>query len=389
MNNTTMRRVLAYFGVIVAVIVAVAVTSLRNINRQVAGSDWVNHTHSVILETEALQSDLLIADGASHTFVVTADPRDRASSMNALSNVSEHLALIAALTRNEPAQKAEVAHITSLVEERSDFVRQVLESRRSGNTNAMRSLLAQDAGEPALNDIHRALEKLKNDELGLLTERDTASFLQAQTTRWMVWAGVILDFALLAGAGLLIRDDIAARQSAALSLQTLNNELEAKVKERTAELSSANDRLTSENFERRWANLGLEHQLRYSQLIVNSINDLVLLLTKASNITKINTAVTRTTGWEPYELVDKPFSGFARLTFEGPTPLLNPVAQAMEDGRELRGQNAVVEDKRGRRMPVRMTLFPLRDGDKVVGCVVILMVLGPGEPGSPGLSHQS
>jgi hypothetical protein len=87
--------------------------------------------------------------------------------------------------------------------------------------------------------------------------------------------------------------------------------------------------------------------------------------------------------------VDKPFSGFARLTFEGPTPLLNPVAQAMEDGRELRGQNAVVEDKRGRKMPVRMTLFPLRDGDKVVGCVVILMVLGPGEPGNPDLSHQS
>ena len=389
MKNTTMRRVLTFFAIIIAVIVAVAVTSLRNINREVAGSDWVNHTHSVILETDALRSDLLIADGAAHTFVVTADPRDRASCVSALSDVSESVALLAALTRTEPAQKDQVSRIAALVNQRIDFIGRLIETRRSGNAGAVRALLSQDAGEPALSEIGHALEKLKNDELGLLTDRDTASYLQAQTTRWTVWAGVVLDFLLLAGAGILIRDDIAARQRAAAALQVLNNELETKVRERTAELSSANEKLTAENFERRWANLGLEHQLHYSQLIINSINDLVLLLTKASNITRINTAVTRTTGWEPFELVDKPFSGFAQLTFEGPAPLLDPVAQAMGDGRELRGQSAVIEDKRGGKIPVRMTLFPLRDGNKVVGCVIILMLNSPGEQGHPATSNPA
>lgn len=384
-----MRRVWAFFAIILVVIVAVAVVSIGNINRAVAGSDWVNHTHSVILETEGLRSDLFIGDGAAHAFMVTADPRDRASCINDLSKVAEHLEIISALTRNEAAQKELVAHVAERVNQRSDFIRRMLEGRQSGDANTVRALLAQDAGEPAMSEIERALDKLKNEELELLTERDTASFLQAQTTRWTVWTGVILDLALLAGAGLLIRDDIAARLRASAALETLNRDLEAKVQERTSELASANALLTTENIERRWANVGLEHQLHYNQLIINSINDLVLLLTKASNITRINSAVTRMTGWESYELVDTPFSSFAKLSFAGPAPILDPVAQAMSNGHEIRDQAAVVEDKRGGRIQMLMTLFPLRDGNKVVGSIIILLPLGSAGSPESAPSHRT
>jgi PAS domain S-box-containing protein len=375
LKDKTIRGVLVFFFLILAVFIAVAAASLRNINRAVAGSDWVNHTHSVIIETEGLRSSLYVGDGAAHTFVVTGDPRDRASCVEALADVSDHLDIMQALTRNEPGQKDEVSGIAALVNRRSDFIRGVLAARQSGDTNALRSMLADDAGQPALKEIQRATERLKDDELGLLTERDTASFLQAQATRWTVWAGVILDFLLLSGAGWLIKDDIAARRRAADALLRANDQLEAKVRERTAELTAANERLAAENLERGWANQGLEHQLHYNQLIINSINDLVLVLTKATNISRVNPAVVRLTGREPHELIHRPFSSIARLTFAGQAPMLDPIAQAMKDGRDLRDHPAVVEDKMGQTIPVRMALFPLRDRDKVVGGVVILQVI--------------
>ncbi len=384
-----MRRVLAFFAVVIAVSVAIAIVSVRNINRAVAGSDWVNHTHSVILETEGLRADLFIGDGAAHAFVLTGEPKDRSASVNALSNAAEHVDYIAALTRNEPAQKDGVTRLASLVDRRSDFIRRLLSSRQSNDSNAVHALLVQDSGETVLNDIQHSIEKLKNDELTLLTQRDTAAFIQAQTTRWTVWAGVILDFTLLAGAGLLIRDDIAARKRATDALQTLNYELEDKVKVRTAELAAANDQLKIENIERKWANLGLQHQLHYNQLMINSINDLVLLLTRAANITRVNAAVTRSTGWEPHELADRPFSSFATLTYDGPAPLIDPVTQAMNDGREIRDQHAVVIDKRGQKVAARMTLFPLRDGDKVVGSVIIIQAPGNGTPGGAAVATQT
>jgi PAS domain S-box-containing protein len=198
-------------------------------------------------------------------------------------------------------------------------------------------------------------------------------------TRWTVWTGVVLDFLLLAGAAWLIRDDLAARRSAASALRAANNQLEAKVSERTAELFSANELLTAENLERSWSNQGLEHQLNYNNLIINSINDLVMVLTKATNISRVNPAVVRVTGFEPHELINRPFASLAQLTHAGTAPMVDPVAQAMKDGRDLRDQGATVLDKLGRRIPVEVALFPLRDRDKVVGGVVILQVISGGK----------
>jgi PAS domain S-box-containing protein len=381
--DKTIWRVLAIFLLILGVFATTAVISIRNITRDVAGSDWVNHTHAVILQTEGLRSDIYIGDGAAHSFVLTGDARDRRTSVEALSDVSDHLDILAALTRNEPAQKDEVAAIAALVTQRSDFLRGILASRQKGDSPALRATLAEDAGQPILKDIQRSIDKLKNDELALLTDRDTAAFVQAQTTRWTVWAGVILDFLLLAGAGWLIRDDLAARRRAADVLKGSNDLLEAKVLERTAELASANVGLRSENLERRWTNQGLEHQLRYNHLIINSINDLVLVLTKATNISRVNPAVVRLSGREAHELIQMPLSGLVRLFHSGPVPMLDPVAQAMNEGHDIKDHVAIVTDKLGREIPVRMSLFPLRDRDKIVGAVVILQVKPPYDEAKP------
>ncbi len=385
MKDNTIRRVLAFFLLISAVLVAVAFVAVRNINRSAASSDWVNHTHAVILEAEALLSGLNAGDGAMRTTVMTGDARDQAACREALGSIAEHLEVTKALTRNETAQSQQVHDLESLVNRRIDFIRQVLAARQSGGQEATRPLLATDAGGETMREIQRAVEKLKDDEMTLLAERDTASFAQAQTTRWTVWLGVALDVLLLGGVAWLLRDDIAARRRVAATLHDANVLLEARVQERTAELAAANSRLSTENLERQWANQALEHQLRYNQLIVNSINDLVFVLTKAMNVSRVNPAVVRLTGFEPADLVSQPLSRFVRLApgnGETEEPMLDPIQQALKEGRDLRDRPAVMEDKRGRKTAVRFTLFPLRDGDKVVGGVATLQ-LAPSSPASP------
>ncbi|HEY5227229.1 MAG TPA: CHASE3 domain-containing protein, partial [Opitutaceae bacterium] len=169
--DKTVWRVLAIFLLILGVFAATAFISIRNINKDVAGSDWVNHTHAVILQAEGLRSDLYIGDGAAHSFVVTGDARDRRASIEALSDVGDHLDILAALTRNEPAQRDEVSKVSALVNQRADFLRGLVFSRQSGDSAAVRSTLAEDAGQPVLKEIQHAIGKLKDDELGLLTDR--------------------------------------------------------------------------------------------------------------------------------------------------------------------------------------------------------------------------
>jgi len=376
-HEKTIRRVIGFFIVISLVLVVVAVEAVRNISRSVSASDWVNHTHTVILRAEAARASLHEGNGAWHTYVLTGDDRDLAASRESFASLSDNLDVVDAMTRQEPEQHAEIAQLKSIAEQRSDFIERVAAARQAGKMEAVRSLLSADAAGTSLKDFERVAGKLKEEELALLTDRDNASFLQAQATRWTVWIGVALDVLLLAGAGWLIRDDIAARELVERTLRESNENLEARVRERTAELVAANEKLSSENLERQWANQALEHQLRYNQLIVDSISDLVFVVTKALKISRINPAVVRFTGIEPSGLVNEPLSRVVKLNAasggEDP-PFADLAVQAVREGRDLRDQPATAFDKRGKQSPVRFTLFPLRDRDKVVGAIITLQI---------------
>ncbi len=381
MKDHFLRLVLGFFLVISAVLVFVAVLAVRNIDRTMATSDWVNQTHAIILEVEGAFSSSVAGDGALRTFVLTGTARDQAACREALSNSADHLEVTKALTRNAPAQREQVLRLESLLTKQADLARAVMAARQVGSAEALRALEAA-AAEPGISDIRRVVEKITSDEMALLAERDTASYRQAQTTRWTVWTGVVVQFLFLAGVAWLIRDDRAARQRVAATLREANEKLELRVRERTAELATSNERLATENLERRWSIQALEHQVHYNQLIINSINDSVFVLTKSLNISRVNPAVSHLTGWEPTELINLPLSRIVQLLPDpaaGAVPLTDPVARALKEGHDLRHRAATIEDKRGARKHVRFTLFPLRDRDKVVGGVAILeeMPLAP------------
>lgn len=373
MKDKTIRRVLIFFLIISAVLVAVAVTTLRNISRSVASSDWVNHTHATILAVDGVQGAVHAADAAMRSFLMTGDPRDRVACREALDNVAENLEVAKALTRSEPAQQEQVQKLEKAATARIEFSRKVLAAKQSA-PDSLPALLSAEGGE-AMKNIERAVQAVKNDEMALLAERDTASYRQAQATRWTVWSGAVLDFVLLIGVGWLIRDDIAARHRLSVALQQANEHLESLVRQRTGELASANDHLKAENLERRWSNQALQHQLRYNELIVNSISDAVIVLTKVLNVSRINPALAKLTGREPSELINRPITEIV-LSSERSSltevPLHELMTEALREGRDLRDQKAEVVDRAGRRTKVRLTLFPLRDHDKVVGGVVIL-----------------
>lgn len=364
------RRMLLSFALISAVISGVVIIAVRNINRTERSADWVNHTHAVIQELDAIVASLHLSDSALRTYVMTGNPRDQSATLEALSAIGEHLEIAKALTRTEPVQHTQLLQIEPLVGLHTSASEKVIAAARTDRAAATQLLVTAD-NDP-MSGIRRHAAKLKADEMVLLAERDTASYLQAQTTRWTVWTGLTLDVLLLAGVAWLMRDDILARRRAAAILEEANTQLESKVRERTAELTTANARLTEENLERRWAHQAMEHQLRYHQLIVNSLNDLVLVVTKALNISRVNPAVVHLTGSEPAALINRPLSSFVKL--DGPPAALDPIALALREGRDLRDQPARVVDLLGRSTAVTFTIFPVRDGDKVVGGVVILEI---------------
>lgn len=379
MKDHIIRRILTFFLVISAILLGVAVTAVHNINQSVAKSDWVNHTHAVLLETEGVLSSLHASDAALHTYLLTGDQHDLAACQEALAELDEHLEVARALTRSDAAQTERFAQLDALVARRISFLSEAAAAKQTNRTEALQTLLATETGRNALREIARKAEQLKSATMTLLEKQDTAAYLQAQRTRWTVWGGVVLNVLLLIGAAWLIRDDLAARRLAAKTLKDANEQLEAKVQERTAELVSANGKLSMENLERQWQNQALAHQVHYNQLIIDSIEELVIVLTKTQKISRVNTAVLRNTGFTSSELINKPLYELVHILVpQDPTgPIVDHVAAALHSGRDLRGLPARIDGKAPAKLLGTLTVYPLRDGEKVVGGIATLQLSRP------------
>jgi PAS domain S-box-containing protein len=371
-SDPIIRRIVALFATVAAVLVVVAVVALRNISRATASNDWVNQTHAAILELGALRGSFQASDAALRTLLVTGSEQDEAACREASAAVLENLEVLRALLRSDRAAGPALERLDALAEGRATLTREALAARRAAQPDRIRSLVLADTAAGSTAEVRRGVEKLKTEQMALLAARDGEAYLQAQTTRWTVGTGVVLNFLLLGLAGWLVRDDVRARRRAAEVLHEANERLELRVRERTTELANANEVLRAENLERAWGSQALEHQLRYNELIVNSISDLVFVLTKAQNISRLNPAVTHATGFETKELVNRPLQSLVRLGGAARPAGFDPLAQALREGREYREAEAFVQDRSGRETPVSFRLFPLRDRDRVVGGVVIL-----------------
>jgi PAS domain S-box-containing protein len=392
MKETIEQRVVGLFVLMLAILAYVAWSSVHNIKENIKSNDWVNHTHDVIIHAGEILSYLHAGDAGLRTYLITGDERDKQSYQNAYSTMDqgyrgayskmvEILVQAKALTRSgaeEEPLRPRFLELQTLISNRIDVARAIVKAREQGGLEAVRQQFKTHPDVESIFKIEKSVNNIIEIENGLLRERDEQQHLQAQATKMMVYTGLGVNFVLLALAVWLLRDDLAARRQAAEALEEANAHLEAKVQERTAELVKTNQSLKQENLERRWSYQALDHQLRYNQLIINSIAEMVFVISRALNISRVNPAVVQLTGWEPQELISQSIERVLQLP---PDPAggasQNPLTAAMRDGRQLQDRPANLLARSGKIIAVHYTLIPLHDQDKIVGGVVTVRVQNP------------
>ena len=369
----TVRWIVIVFTIVVAVVAVMAVAAVRNARRAVLSNDQVNRTHALIGAAGDVLTHLYASEAALRSYAITSNPYDQTACLQALDDTEEHLAVLQALAQGDEGLRGPADRIERLLRQRQDATRNLLELRRAGDDPRWRAALAADTGLAALTNITSEVARLRGVALDQLGGWDTENYRQAQQTRWTVWGGVALNVLLLAGAGWLVRSDIAARRRRAAALRADNASLQVEVEHRTAEVQTITHQLAEEKIEERWTALALEHQVKYNNLVINALREPVMVITKLLNISRVNPALLHWTGRTAPSLMNQPVHSLLRPA-PGATGLElgNPLELAMSEGRELRDYPALLQDRLDRVRPVVLILVPLRDGDRVVGGVIIL-----------------
>jgi sigma-B regulation protein RsbU (phosphoserine phosphatase) len=263
-------------------------------------------------------------------------------------------------------------------------IRQNILAKRQGSLRYPETLPARR--------VHVNYKPTKIAGWGVIVGYDEAEFLKTQrafrgiTAAFLgsllaVLAGIVIlvtRFALRPLGELAVAADEIARKN--LDCAIAPPKRDDEVGRLTASFRSMRDALKAQHLERRWAGQSIEHQLRYNQLIIDSVGELVFVLTKALNISRINPAVLRTTGQTEVELIKSPLARLVQLA-PGPGGVAMPtpetLAAALKEGRSLHDLPATVATKGGAPLTALLTLVPLRDDNRVVGGVVTLRLATP------------
>lgn len=369
LQDRTLRGIYLLFLLIFVIAGLASLAAVRTVNRARVSSDWVNQTHGTIYELNSLLAGLQQGEGLLRTYALTRDARDLAEARAVFEEAREHAEVAKAQMRSDADFTRTLGQLDGTLQARLAFSAELERVVAGGEVEPVAALLRRDAGAGVAREFERTVIRLRDRQFELLSAQDHDSFLQAQTTRWIVGLGIGLNFLLFAGVAWLIRDALRTRRQLTETLQQANLVLEQKVKERTAELTASNQRLTSENRARKWTSASQEHQLRYNDVIIGTISDVVFVLSKVLSIGRLNPAAVRASGRREEAMLGRPVGNFVRLT--GEAPGLDPLARAMQEGRELADLPAELLTAQGTARPGRLTLVPLHDNNKVVGGVLV------------------
>ncbi|MGV3774243.1 MAG: CHASE3 domain-containing protein [Verrucomicrobiales bacterium] len=382
MEDKVIKRIAGLLAGLVALLVCMIVTTQWSLQKLALSADMVNHTHAILAEAEGALSSFNAGEAALRAFMLSGNDRDRTRSRAAYAEMAEHIGLGKALTQAEPAIQAEFEQLEDTLAERVEFARRAVEAKLEGSPDALKQIVAADQ-QDEIQKVRAKAASIRNMGHATLRVRDRQAFVQAQTNRWILFAGAAVQVLIMLFLVYLVRDDIKARARAAAILKEANEQLSVKVAEKTVELSTANEQLTFETLGQKWANYAMERQLKHNELILNSIDSMVLVISRSLNILQINAAVTVQTAFQATDLVGRPLGMTLRAGSTGSgadSTALTPITAALKEGVELVDSPGLLRKQNDQSVPVSFSVFPLRDGDKVVGAALTVKIIEQSVP---------
>lgn len=219
---------------------------------------------------------------------------------------------------------------------------------------------------------------------GIIVGFDEAEFLKTQRAYRLITFGALGALLLLLAAIVIVVTHRALRPLGALALAAdeiarRNLDCNVPVPKREDEIGrlarsflAMRDALQTQHLERRWAAQSIEHQLHYHKLIIDSMHELVFVLTKTLRISRVNPATLRVTGMAETGLLQTPVTRLVRLAGRNATATAEVLTRALKDELEINGEPAIVQHRDGTEIPVLLNLVPIHDAGRVVGGVITL-----------------
>jgi PAS domain S-box-containing protein len=213
------RKVRLAFGFAILTLLLMGALSYRWVFISDESGRWVRHINDVLENIQDLSLAMETIESASRGFALTGKQSNLDRYEMSVSNAKQDLALIRALTADNPREQIHFPFIETLTAERIEHAELVVSLRRSQGMAAAAASVASWGDEPIKNEFQTITGKMHDDEEGLLTLRLAEADRERSQTRWILLFGVLLGVLITSFAARSVLAENAQRRIAEQTLQ--------------------------------------------------------------------------------------------------------------------------------------------------------------------------
>ncbi len=220
----------------------------------------VEHTWKVIVQVERIMSLAKDAETGNRGYLIMGEEVYLRPYREARAELPGELDTFRRLTSDNPNQQARYAELKALVQARMDLLEEGIDLKRHGTSGTVQSLVLSGTGKEEMDRMRAIANAMESEERGLLSVRTTRAESDAKRARTTLGLASGLDLLLiLVVSRFLVKERtlrltaevarerlmVAHEETAARAREVhlLNETLESRVQQRTAELETTNREL--------------------------------------------------------------------------------------------------------------------------------------------------
>ncbi|MCD9014921.1 response regulator [Parachryseolinea silvisoli] len=189
MRDNYKRNLLIGFGASLVILIVSSTASFISIQNLLTSTEWVNHTHQIIIEMDGIRSAMVDAETGQRGYLLAGDDRFLEPYRDSEVRAKSAFSRVKMLTADNPEQQQNLEELDALITERFRLLELSVSAKRNDEPIKKENL---QSGRESMDKIRALIERMEELERDLLKTRTSEMDRFSSFTPWLIVAAAII-----------------------------------------------------------------------------------------------------------------------------------------------------------------------------------------------------